>query len=140
MEQPELVMKFLTVLGAPPSQGLGCWRQTEKLGKSKRGLTNEGLSPKLSEKSGEIAPGKSGFSGLIRAFPVPLGAFSVPIGTNSSAPHGHGGRAEITPKAPSLAQLAPFGPSPRLLSPRLDFTEKVTRGSFNDPQHQPRIP
>ena len=97
---------------------------TKILGKSKRGLTNGGLSPKFSEKIG----GKSflenrAFSGQIGAISGLVGAFSGPIGTNSSAPHSHGGRAEIAPKGPFLAQLAPFGPSPPLLSPPLDFPE-----------------
>ena len=88
------------------------------LGKSKGGLTKKGLSPKFSEKIG----GKSflrnrAFSGQIGTFSGPIGAFSGPIGTNSSAPHSHGGRAEIALKGPFLAQLAPFGPSPSLLSP-----------------------
>ena len=94
------------------------------LGKSKGGLTNGGLSPKFSEKIG----GKSflenrAFSGQIGTISGLVGAFSGPIGTNSSAPHSHGGRAEIAPKGPFLARLAPFGLSPALLSPRLDFPE-----------------
>ena len=94
------------------------------MGKSKGGLTKGGLSPKFSEKIG----GKSflrnrAFSGQIGTFSGPIGAFSGPIGTNSSAPHSHGGRAEIAPKGPFWAQLAPFGPSPPLLSPPLDFPD-----------------
>ena len=95
------------------------------LGKSKGGLTKGGLSPKFSEKIG----GKSflrrnrAFSGQIGTFSGPIGAFSGPIGTNSSAPHRHGGRAEIAPKGAFLAQLAPFGPSPPLLSPPLNFPD-----------------
>ena len=92
----------------------------------KGGLTNGGLSPKFSEKIG----GKSflenrAFSGQIGAISGLVGAFSGPIGTNSSAPHSHGGRAEIAPKGPFLARLAPFGLSPPLLSPRLDFPDWV---------------
>ena len=97
-------------------------------GKSKGGLTNGGLSPKFSEKIG----GKSflenrAFSGQIGAISGLVGAFSGPIGTNSSAPHSHGGRAEIAPKGPFLARLAPFGLSPPLLSPRLDFPDPSER-------------
>ena len=40
------------------------------------------------------------------------------------------GRAEIAPKRPFLAQLAPFGPSPCLLSPRLDFHDDLC-SSYN---------
>ena len=40
-----------------------------------------------------------------------------------SAPHNRGGRAELAPEGPFLAQFAPFELSPRLLSPRLDFPE-----------------
>ena len=94
------------------------------LGKSKRGLTNGGLSPKFSEKiGGKSFLGNRAFSGQIGTFSGPIRAFSGPIRTNSSAPHSHGGRAEIAPKGPVLAQLAPFGPSPRLLSPCLDFPD-----------------
>ena len=101
------------------------WQKSLFLGKSKGGLTKGGLSPRFSEKIG----GKSflrnrAFSGQIGTFSGPIGAFSGPIGTNSSAPHhSHGGRAEIAPKGPFLAQLAPFGPSPPLLSPPLDFPD-----------------
>ena len=94
------------------------------LGKSKGGLTKGGLSPKFSEKIGEKSFLRNrAFSGQIGTFSGPIGAFSGPIGTNSSAPHSHGGRAEIAPKGPFLAQLAPFGPSPPLLSPPLDFPD-----------------
>ena len=94
------------------------------MGKSKGGLTNGGLSPKFSEKiGGKSFLGNRAFSGLIGSFSGPIGAFSGPIGTDSSAPHRHGGRGEVAPKGPSLAQLAPFGPSPRLLSPPLDFPD-----------------
>ena len=93
--------------------------------KSKRGLTNGGLSPKFFQKKfgGKSFQENRAFSGQIGAFSGPIGAFSGPIGTNSSARHSHEGRAEIAPKGPFLAQLAPFGPSPPLLSPPLDFPE-----------------
>ena len=95
-----------------------------QLGKSKGGLTKGGLSPKFSEKIGRKSFLRNrAFSGHIGTFSGPIGAFSGPIGTNSSAPHSHSGRAEIDPKGPFLAQLAPFGPSPPLLSPPLDFPE-----------------
>ena len=64
------------------------------------------------------------FSGLIGAFSGPIGAFSGLIGTDSSAPHSRGEAAEIPPKGPFWAQLAPFGLSPRLLSPRSDFPDE----------------
>ena len=100
----------------------------QKLGKFKGGLTNGGLSPKFSEKiGGKSFLGNRAFSGLIGSFSGPIGAFSGLIGTDSSAPHRHGGRGEVAPKGPFLAQLAPFGPSPRLLSPPLDFPEKGRR-------------
>ena len=76
------------------------------------------------------------FSGQIGTFSGPIGAFSGPIGTNSSAPHTHGGRAEIAPKGPFLAQLAPFGPSPPLLSPPLDFPDV---GPLGDPLVGPLV-
>ena len=94
------------------------------LGKSKGGLTNGGLSPKFSEKiGGKSFPENRAFSGQIGTISGLVGAFSGPIGTNSSAPRSHEGRAEIAPKGPLLARLAPFGLSPPLLSPRLDFLD-----------------
>ena len=94
------------------------------LGKSKGGLTNGGLSAKFSEKiGGKSFLGNRAFSGLIGSFSGSIGAFSGPIGTDSSTPRRRGGRGEIAPKGPFLAQLAPFGPSPRLLSPPLDFPD-----------------
>ena len=85
----------------------------------KRELTNGGKSPKFSEKIG----GKSFLEklGLFRADWGLSRAYRRPIRTDSSAPHSHKERAEIAPKALFLAPLAPFGPSPRLQSPRLDF-------------------
>ena len=102
-----------------------------RLGKSKGGLTNGGLSPKFSEKIGgkSFLENRRAFSGQIGAISGLVGAFSGPIGTNSSAPHSHGGRAEIAPKGPFLARLAPFGLSPPLLSPRLDFPDTQARDS-----------
>ena len=61
-------------------------------------------------------------------FVGPTGAFSGLIETNSSAPHSRGETAEIPLKGPFLDRLAYLGPSPRLLSPRLDFcTSKISR-------------
>ena len=94
------------------------------LGKSKRGLTNGGLSPKFSEKIGQKSFQENrAFSGLVGAFSGPTGAFLGLIGTDSSAPHRCGEAAELPLKGPFWAQLAPFGLSPRLLSPRFDFLE-----------------
>ena len=80
----------------PREQEEKIFRREILLGKSK-------LSPKISEKIG------------------PIGAFLGLIGTDSSAPHSRGDAAEIPSKKPFWAQLAPFGQSLRLLSPRLDF-------------------
>ena len=74
---------------------------------------------KFQKKLGEIGPGKSGL----------FGANWGPIRTDSSAPHNHGGRAEIGPKGLFLARLAPFGPSSCLLSPNFDFPEKSSNNS-----------
>ena len=71
-------------------------------GKSKRGLTNVGLSPKFSEKIG----GKSVLDN--RAFLGPIGAFSGPIGTNSSTPHSHKERAEIAPRKHPFGLIGAF--------------------------------
>ena len=109
--------KFAPLRARRPSGG-------PTLGKSKGGLTTGGLSPKFSEKiGGNSFLRNRAFSGQIGTFSGPIGAFSGPIGTISSAPHSHGGKAEIAPKGPFLAQLAPFGPSPPLLSPPLDFPD-----------------
>ena len=84
--------------------------------------TNGGLSPKFSEKVGQKSFRENrAFSGLIETFSGPIGAFLGLIGTDSSAHHSRGEAAEISPKGPFWAQLAPCGLSPRLLSPRLDF-------------------
>ena len=79
------------------------------MGKSKGGLTNGGLSPKFSEKIGEILPGKSGLFGAnwryFRAY------FQGLFGADRDqflTPHSHGGRAEIAPKGPFLALFGPF--------------------------------
>ena len=102
-----------------------------EVGKSKRGLTNGGLSPKFSEKIGQNSFRENrAFSGLIGAFSAPTGAFSGLIGTDSSAPHSRGEAAKIPPKGPFWAQLAPFGLSPRLLSPRLDFPNRSVQVLF----------
>ena len=106
---------------APDVPGLSC----PKFGKSKRGLTNGGLSPKFLEKIGQKSFRENrAFSGLIGAFSGPIGAFSGLIGTDYSAPHSRGEAAKVPPKGPFWAQLAPFGLSPRLLSLRLDFPNK----------------
>ena len=59
------------------------------------------------------------FSGQIRASSGPIGAVSGPIGSAL--------------KGPFLAYLAPFGPRPRLLSPRLDFPDRSALGLPKDP-------
>ena len=63
------------------------------------------------------------------AFFCPFSAFFA----LSGGPKQHLGYPENVPrkkkkkKGPFLAQLAPFGPSPRLLRPRLDFPEPFSR-------------
>ena len=96
------------------------------LGKSKRGLTIGGLGPNFERKPGgnpswenEPFQGNLGALGLFEPFrgrsePIPPHPLPQP-------------RAEIAPKGPFLAQLVPFGPSPRLLSPPFGFPP-------NDPQ------
>ena len=88
-------------------------------GKIQRGAHKRGLKPRIFREN----RGKSFLENRAFAISGLVGAFSGPIGTNSSAPHSHRGRAEIAPKGPFLARLAPFGLSPPLLSPRLDFPE-----------------
>ena len=70
--------------------------EMQAFGKSKRGLTNGGLSPKFSEKIGQKSFRENrAFSGLIGAFSGPIGAFSGLIGTDSSAPHSRGEAAKV---------------------------------------------
>ena len=56
------------------------------------------------------------FSGLIGASSRPIGAFSGRIGTDSSAPHRHGGKAEIAQKGAFLADWCLLGQAPVCLS------------------------
>ena len=93
-----------------------CW------GKSKGGAHKRGLKPQIfRENRAKILPGKSGLFGpdwsLFRAYRRLFGADWDRF-LRTSQPRG---AAEIPPKGPFWAQLAPFGLSPRLLSPRLDF-------------------
>ena len=74
-------------------------------GKSKQGLINRVLNPKFLEKIGAKSFLENrAFSGLIEAFPLPIGAFS----TTSSTLHSHGGRAEIAPKSPIFGPIGAF--------------------------------
>ena len=97
----------------------------EGLGKSKRGLTNRGLSLKISEKGGGTSALENRpFSGLTGAFPESSG-LSGPIGTHPLCTSQPRRKSRIGPKGPVLAQLLPFGQSPRLLGPRLDFPKRA---------------
>ena len=101
--------RYLVELGLPVAD----------FGKIQTGAHKRGLQPQIfGENRAKTLPRKSGLFG---PFSGPIGAFSGPIGTDSSAPHSRGEAEEIGPKGPFWAQLAPFGLSPRLLSPRLDF-------------------
>ena len=116
------IARFESVSESQPHRTIQCHY---KVGKIQRGAHKRGLKPQIfRENRGEILPRKSGLFGAIGAISGLAGAFSGPIGTNSSAPHSHGGRAEVASKGPFLARLAPFGLSPPLLSPRLDFPDK----------------
>ena len=93
------------------------------LGKSKRGLANGGLSPKFSEKiGGKSALENRAFSGLIGAFPGPIGAFS------GLTPHPTTTREERT-----LPRKGPFGPigafraKPLFAKPPFGFPRLVHR-------------
>ena len=68
---------------------------------------------------------------LIGAFSGPTRVFLGLIGTNSSAPHSRGKTAEIPPKGPFLARLAPFGAKPPFAQPCLDFP-KMTLELWSD--------
>ena len=83
-----------------------------------KGAHKQGLKPQIfRENRAKFLPGKWPDWSLFRAYRGLLGL----IGADASSPHSHGQAAEIPPKGPFWAQLAPFGLSPRLLSPRLDF-------------------
>ena len=90
------------------------------LGKSKRGLTNGGVSHKFSAK---ILPRKSGLFGpdwsLFRAYRGLFGADWDRF-LHTSQP---GKAAEIPPKGPFWAQMAPFGLSPRFAKPPFGFPQ-----------------
>ena len=94
-------------------------------GKSEQGLTNGGLNPKFSEKIG----GKS----ALKIFRGPIQAFSGLMGTRAQfrrTPQPRG-KSRNCLKGPFLAQLVPFGPSPHLLSPHLDFPDINSHLFFN---------
>ena len=86
------------------------------LGKSKLGLTNGGFSSKFSEKIG----GKSSLEN--RAFSGLIGAFSGPIGTNSSAAHSHGKSGNF-PKKALFCPIGAFRAKPPFANPRLEFPD-----------------
>ena len=96
--------------------------QNVYLGKSKGGAHKRGLEPQTFKKIGQLPktlPGNRAFSGQIGAFSGPIGLFGADRDRFLCTAQ----PAEIAPKGPFLAQLAPFGLSPRLLSPRLDFPD-----------------
>ena len=81
------------------------------LGKSKRGLTNGGLSPKFSEKIGQKSFRENRtFSGLIGAISGPIGAFLGLIGTAA-------GRQQKFPERAFLGPIAAFWARPPFAKP-----------------------
>ena len=83
------------------------------LWKIQTGAHKQGLEPQIfRENRGEIGPGKSG---------------PFPADSDWGLSRTCQGLFEIAPKGPFLVQLAPFGPSPCLLSPRLDFPDLQKR-------------
>ena len=76
------------------------------------------------ENWGEILPEKWGFFGanwgLFRAYRRLVGADRD---QSLRTPQPQGEEQKLPRKGPFWPQLAPFGPSPRLLSPRLDFPD-----------------
>ena len=88
------------------------------------GAHKRGLKPQIfRENRGKILPGKSGLFGanwgLFRAY---RGLFGADWDRFFRTPQPRG-KSRNRPERAFLAQLAPFGLSPRLLSPRLDFPE-----------------
>ena len=82
--------------------------------------------PKFPEKiGGKSFLGNRAFSSQIGAFSVsgPVRGRSGPIPPHSTATRGEQKLTRNFPKGPFWAKVAPFGPSPRLLSPCLDFSE-----------------
>ena len=67
-------------------------------------------------------------SGLFGAFPGCVGAFSGPIGTNSSAPHGHGEERKLPRAKPPFAK-PPFGfPRTQLVDVKIKFVNCCCQG------------
>ena len=100
--------------------------ESRKIWEIQTGAHKRGLKPQIfRENRAKILPGKSGLFGpdwsLSRAYRGLFGADWDRF-LRTSQPRG---AAEIPPKGPFWAQLAPFGLSPRLLSPRLDFPKKI---------------
>ena len=91
-----------------------------------KGGSQTGLKPQIfRENRGGILPGKSGLFGANwRHFRAGRDLFGADRDQFLCTPQPRG-RAEIAPKGPFLARLAPFGLSPPLLSPRLDFPETI---------------
>ena len=74
--------------------------------------------PKISEKIGEkSALENRTFSGLIRAFPRPIGTFSGPIGTSSSA-------QPPQPQSEGIESVAAIG---EFMGPDLELLEEAAR-------------
>ena len=97
------------------------------IGKIQPGAHKRGLKPQIfRENRGEILPGKSGLFGENwRLFSrADRGLFGADRDQFLRTPQPRG-KSRNCPKGPFLAQLAPFGLSPCLLSPRLDFPEGI---------------
>ena len=96
------------------------WKNAQ-FGKPKRGLTNGGSSPNFQRKSG--GPRKSGLFG--DAWVGPFEGNRGLFGADRDQFHctAATGKSRNCFKKALFAPIAPFGPNPRLLSPRLDFPE-----------------
>ena len=80
----------------------------------KTGAHKRGLKPQICRESrGEILPGKSGLLlGPLHKNQGPIGGFAGPIGPDSSAPHSHGGRAEIANERALFGPIGAFWAKP----------------------------
>ena len=101
------------------------------LGKIQRGAHKRGLKPQIFRANrGEILPGKSGLFGANwRHFRADRGLFGADRDQFLCTPQPRG-KSRNCPERPFLARLAPFGLSPPLLSPRLDFPDSPSLTPF----------
>ena len=132
----ELVMEFPAVLSNSEgiSEVLPRKRSTKNpLGKILTGAHKRGLKPQIfRENGGEILPGKSGLFGANWGlFRADRGLFGADRDQFLRTPQPRG-KSRNCPERALFGLIGAFGPSPPLLSPRLDFPDPLKiRGIFH---------